>query len=243
LVLPTSQWVKIEPAAVKVDRVLEVLGIVGITGTPVIDPATNTLYVVAMTKDVSGSTVTYHQRLHALETTTGAEKLGGPVDIRAAVPGTGDASVKGIVNFDPKQHLQRPALLLDHGFVYISWASHSDHRPYHGWVMAYDARTLRQAAVLNDTPNGNEGAFGLAAAAPPPTPRETYTSRPATAPSTPPAPASTGATASSSFPAARWPSPTSSRRMTRRPSNPRTLTSAPAACSCSPTRRARTRMK
>src|SRR5579884_1450921 len=132
---------------------------IGITSTPVIDPATNTLYVVAMTKEVSGTTVSYHQRLHALDITTGDEKFGGPVDIQASVPGTGDSAVNGVVSFDPKRHLQRAALLLDHGYVYIAWASHFDQRPYHGWLMAYNATTLRQAAVFNVTPNGNEGGL------------------------------------------------------------------------------------
>ena len=63
---------------------------IGITGTPVIDPSTNTLYVVAATKEIANGQTSYVQELHALDITTGAEKFGGPVVIQASVPGTGD---------------------------------------------------------------------------------------------------------------------------------------------------------
>lgn len=139
---------------------------IGITGTPVIDAATNTLYVVAATKESVGPTYVYRQRLHALDITTGAEKFGGPVIIQASVPGTASDAVNGTVSFNPLKEAQRPALLLNHGMVYISWASHFDHAPYHGWVMAYDAATLRQLAVFNDTPNGAEGGIWMSGGGP-----------------------------------------------------------------------------
>ena len=128
---------------------------VGITGTPVIDPATGTLYVVARTKENG----TFVQRLHALDVTTGAEKFGGPVLIQASVAGTGAGTVAGTVNFDPQLENQRAALFLQNGLVYIGWASLCDITPFHGWLMAYDSQTLTQAGVLNTTPNGADGGI------------------------------------------------------------------------------------
>jgi hypothetical protein len=137
----------------------------GITGTPVIDPATGALYVVAMTKEVSDGTPTYVQRLHALDVHTGAELFGGPVEIAASVPGTGDASQDGVVYFDPFIENQRPGLLLSHNRIYVSWASFEDAGNYNGWVIAYNARTLRQVAVFNDDPNGSFGGIWMSGAA------------------------------------------------------------------------------
>ena len=126
---------------------------VGITGTPVIDPASNTLYVVAKTKE-NGA---FFQRLHALDIITGAEKFGGPVVIQATVPGTGDASSGGEVSFDALRNNQRSALMLLNGLVYVTWASHCDTKPYHGWTIAYGAQSLQPVAVWNATPNGSDG--------------------------------------------------------------------------------------
>src|SRR5215469_16860557 len=131
---------------------------VGITSTPVIDLQTGTLYVLARSmigrwfKDNE-----YFQRLHALAITTGAEKFGGPVQITAAVRGKGDGSKNGEVSFDALRENPRAALLLVNNVVYLTWASSCDVNPYHGWVMAYDAQTLAQKAVLNVTPDGSEG--------------------------------------------------------------------------------------
>ena len=141
---------------------------IGITSTPVIDLASGphgTIYLVAMSKDGSGN---YYQRLHALDITDGAEEFGGPVEIAAKYPGTGDNSTGGYVVFDPKQYKERAGLLLLNHTVYTSWASHCDDRPYTGWIISYDESTLKQQSVLNVTPNGNEGAIwgagaGLAA--------------------------------------------------------------------------------
>jgi hypothetical protein len=132
---------------------------VGITGTPVIDAASQTLYVVAFTKEVAGAAVSYVQRLHALDLATGAEKFGGPVVIQATVPGTGPGSSGGIVSFDAFHENQRPALLLDNGVVYVSWASFDDHTPYHGWVIGYDAQSLQQVSAFNTTPDGGLGGI------------------------------------------------------------------------------------
>lgn len=136
---------------------------IGITGTPVIDAATRTLYVVTKeTRPGKG----FAQRLHALDVATGEEKFAGPVEIHASVSGTGDASVAGEVAFDPLRNNQRPGLLLNNGVVYIAWASHCDNGPYHGWLMAYDAGTLAQLAVWNATPNGGLGGVWHAGSAP-----------------------------------------------------------------------------
>ena len=126
---------------------------IGVTGTPVIDPSSGTLYVVAKTEENG----TYVQRLHALDITTGAEKFGGPVVIQASVAGSGDGS--STVSFNPLWENQRAALLLANGVVYIAWGSHGDLGPYHGWLLGYNASTLQQVAVWNSTPNGSGGGI------------------------------------------------------------------------------------
>jgi len=128
---------------------------IGIMSTPVIDGVGGTLYVVARTKE-SGK---YFQRLHALDLASGAEKFGGPVVIHASAPGSGVGSAKGTITFNPKLQSQRAALLLQDGLVYIGWGSHCDVGPYHGWLMAYDAKLLVQRAVWLTTANGEEGAI------------------------------------------------------------------------------------
>ncbi len=139
---------------------------VGITGTPVIDPTTGTLYVAAKTETSTPSGTTYAYTLYALDVSTGAEKFGGPVVIQPTVPGRGVGSVKGKVTFQAEYQLQRPALLLENGVVYVAFGSLGDHGPYHGWVVGYAANSLAQVAVFNDTPNsndrtGNEGGIWM----------------------------------------------------------------------------------
>jgi hypothetical protein len=134
---------------------------IGITSTPVIDRKqgpNGTLFTVGMTKDASGN---YHQRLHALDITTGAEISGSPTEITASYPGTGDNSSKGNVVFDPSQYAERAALLLANGSIYTGWTSHCDGGPYTGWVMAFSESTLQQTQVLNLTPNGSEGSIWM----------------------------------------------------------------------------------
>jgi len=137
---------------------------IGITSTPVIDPASGTIFVVAMTKETSGSTASYVQRLHALDVSSGAEKAGSPVIIQATYPGTGEGGTT--LTFSPKNYKQRPGLLLLNGTVYTAWSSHCDIGAYHGWLIAYDAQSLKQVSVYNNTPNGNEGSFWAGGAAP-----------------------------------------------------------------------------
>jgi len=135
---------------------------IGITGTPVIDPATGTLYVVAMTLEQFGQT--YVQRLHALDVATGAERPGSPVDIEASVPGTGDGNTT--VTFKPFLYKQRAGLLLLKGVVYTAWTSHCDAGNYHGWLIGYNAATLQRVSVYTSTPNWYAGSFWQGGAAP-----------------------------------------------------------------------------
>ncbi len=126
---------------------------VGITGTPVIDPTSNTIYVVS--KSVNASTQ-FFQRLHAIDLTTGAERVAPhSIDSSISVPGTGAGSIAGRVAFDPRNESQRAGLVLSNGVVYVAWASHEDRDPYHGWVMGFNASTLALVAngVFNSTPN------------------------------------------------------------------------------------------
>lgn len=137
---------------------------IGITSTPVIDRKSGpngTLFTVAMSKDSSGN---YHQRLHALDLTTGSELTGSPTEIFATYPGTGDNSQSGNVVFNPSQYAERAALLLLNGTLYTSWTSHCDIGAYTGWIIAYNEVSLQQTAVLNLTPNGREGSVWMAGA-------------------------------------------------------------------------------
>jgi hypothetical protein len=135
---------------------------IGIVETPAIDRSqgpNGTIFLVAMSKDGSGN---YHQRLHALDVTTGTEISGSPTEITATYPGNGANSSSGNVVFDPGQYKERAALLLVSGSVYIGFSSHCDIGPYTGWVMAYSESTLKQTQVLNLTPNGSEGSIWMA---------------------------------------------------------------------------------
>ncbi len=137
---------------------------IGITSTPVIDRrkgANGTIFIVAMSKDSSGG---YHQRLHALDITTGAETSGSPSEIAGSYPGTGDNSKNGNVIFAPGQYAERAGLLLMNQTIYLGWTSHCDIRPYTGWVMAYSEDTLKQTQILNLTPNGSEGSIWMSGA-------------------------------------------------------------------------------
>ncbi len=133
---------------------LNVVGNAGIEGTPVIDLAAQSMYLVARTKENDS----YVQRLHKLDLRTGVDQA-APVVIEARVPGSAQDAKDGYVSFDPKGGNQRPALALVNGQVVIAWASHEDIRPYHGWIMAYDAGDLKQTGVLCITPNSQDGGI------------------------------------------------------------------------------------
>ena len=141
------------------------LGNMGIVGTPVIDKAGGTIYLVTRSITTDGTNV-FAQYLHALDIRTGAEKAGSPVTITAQVNGTGDGSAGGVIQFDPMKQNQRPGLLLLNGIVYIGYSSHCDWDPYHGWLLGYDATTLQQKIVYNTTPGGSEGGIWMSGSAP-----------------------------------------------------------------------------
>jgi hypothetical protein len=127
---------------------------IGITDTPVIDRKygpNGAVFLVAMSKDSGGN---YHQRLHALDLTTGADLQGSPAEIQASFPGNGYGSSNGMQVFAPGQYAERVGLLLMNGQLYLAWTSHCDQDPYTGWLMAYSESTLQQTSVLNLTPNG-----------------------------------------------------------------------------------------
>jgi hypothetical protein len=127
---------------------LDINGQMGIIGTPVIDKARGVLYVVALTRAgaPTGPLTGFMQRLHALDLATGADLPESPIAIEA----------KG---FNALMQNQRPALMLANGMVYVGYASHCDKEPYHGFLMAYEATTLKQVSVLNTSPTGSEASI------------------------------------------------------------------------------------
>ena len=135
---------------------------IGITGTPVIDPATGTLYVVAKSK-VNGVILQY---LHALDVVTGAEKFGGPVKIEASVPGTANDGDGTTVTFNSRQENQRAGLMLENGHVIVAFASHCDISPWHGWMLSYSAGTLALEAAWNSSANGYGSGIWFSGGAP-----------------------------------------------------------------------------
>ena len=130
---------------------------IGILGTGAIDLQRGVLYVVA--EILRSNTPAFY--LHALDLTSGQERMNGPVAIAGSDPSG--------VGFDPKQHLQRPGLLLANDQIYIAFGSHGDQGAYHGWVIGYSASDLtQQTSVFATTPGAQAGAIwqsgrGLAA--------------------------------------------------------------------------------
>jgi hypothetical protein len=139
-----SQGITAVPCHLITSNTCNIDPIVGITGTPAIDPVSGTMYLDTHI-DNNG---TFYHYLHALDITTGAEKFGGPILIQATVSGKGIDGVGGVVPFDAQHTLQRPGLLLMNGVLYVPYGN------YHGWVLAYNATTLSQLYVFNTSPNG-----------------------------------------------------------------------------------------
>ena len=130
-------------------------GNIGIVGTPVIDAARGIMYFVA--RSTTGTT--FVQSLHAVSIVDGSEIAGSPMRITATSAGNGDGSVNGLITFDAQRQNQRQGLTLVNGVVYVTFASHCDWGPYHGWILGYDATTLQQQVVYNATPDGYGGGM------------------------------------------------------------------------------------
>ncbi len=139
---------------------------VGITGTPVIDLATMTLYVDTFEHTASN----YIHRMHALNIETGKERSYSPVIVSAAIRGAGVGGSNGMVRFEAMQQLQRAALTLSDGIVYVPYCGYADSDPYHGWILGYNASNLKLTTnnIFNTTPNsvntdtnGDAGEAGI----------------------------------------------------------------------------------
>ena len=136
---------------------------VGIVSTPVIDLATGTMYLDAFTNDVPGQN-SYSHHIHALDITTGADKV-TPMLVAASVHGNGVGGDGTTVTFSAEQQIQRSAITLLNGVVYVSYAAYADTDPYHGWVLGFNESTLQLVSVFNTTPNldtdAHEGEGGI----------------------------------------------------------------------------------
>ena len=145
---------------------------VGIVGTPVIDPVAKILYVVTKSKTIGTNARTpgsCHQRLHALSLIDGSETANGPLELTPSITiaGTGGGSSGGRVPFDPFHENQRPGLALINDTVYVSWGSHADQTPWHGWIIGFNRSNLRATQILfNATPNGEGAGIWMAGGAP-----------------------------------------------------------------------------
>jgi hypothetical protein len=126
-------------------------GNMGLVGTPVIDSAAKTLFVVTKTINANGKFYAY---LNALDITNGQHRPGSPHLIVAQTPGHGEGNVHDTIAYNAKYQNQRPALLLYSNTVYVASASHCDWGPYHGWILGFDATTLALQYTYNATPNG-----------------------------------------------------------------------------------------
>ncbi|HSZ84589.1 MAG TPA: hypothetical protein VK787_01085, partial [Puia sp.] len=158
---------------------------IGIVGTPVIDKSANTMYFVTKlvsttpgvednhtwNSSVSNEEYTYttngfHQYLHAIDLSTGAEKTNSPVEIIDTLSGSGDGNISGRIGFDPRRQFNRGGLVLSHGIVYLTFSAHCDWNPAHGWVLGYDASNLQLKMGYISTPNDGRGGIWMSGGAP-----------------------------------------------------------------------------
>jgi hypothetical protein len=151
-----------DPCFANKHHYMDIQGEIGIVSTPVIDLATHTMYVVSTNKQAPSGAGNcdpdaYVHRLHALDITTGQEKAGSPVVMQATAYGSGVDSDLGSITLNDMQQLQRPGLLLANGLIYIGFGSYGSTDPYHGWLLAYDARTLTQEGAFLTTPTPTKG--------------------------------------------------------------------------------------
>lgn len=126
----------------------------GVIATPVIDPATKTLYVTCKMADSSGK---YILTLNALDVATGQHKIGSPVQVGGSLPGTGIGSVNGTMTLNHNLARQRPALLLLNNIIYLGFGAVAGESPtdtFYGWLLGYDATTLQRKFVWCASPNG-----------------------------------------------------------------------------------------
>ncbi len=135
---------------------------VGITGTPVIDPVSGTIYVDVFTREIGSGSTNYYHRIHALNITNGVEQSHSPNVVAATYPGTGVGGNGSVVTFNPEEHNERSALTLANGILYVGYAGYGDTDPYHGWLFGFSTTNLQMLPnyIFNSTPNATVAAFG-----------------------------------------------------------------------------------
>jgi hypothetical protein len=153
---------------------------IGITSTPVIDPATNTIYVITKTRETVAGVAHYVQRLHAINTQDGSDRAVKTIGDTTGTStyfnntqiysyGSGDGFVtdpyngtgQRVVQFNALREHSQAALSLVNGVVYAGFGSHGDNGPFHGWMIGWDKNTLAVKGVLNTSPNGSRAGFWM----------------------------------------------------------------------------------
>jgi len=128
---------------------------IGVTSTPVYDPSSNTVYVMAKQAPDGAESTDPVWQLHALDASTGAERAGWPATI------SGHPDNDPSETFDSETEAQRPGLLLLDGVVYAGFASYCDHQPYNGYVVGVSTSTATQTAMFTTEEGTNDGEGGI----------------------------------------------------------------------------------